>query len=204
MVKVLSVVLSRQIQAREQEVGQLTTTRNVAVNAQVSHDHSHRQSISPDGSDLSDQRMAEERFLDTYRSVWNDFYPWETEYSSEVIASLATDTPAQDRPSAEDLYFSQDIDILSFHHLKRPISGIHSSSIRALPVVQAHPRYQACTPSNQNVMAEWPDPFVTSPFIPFADEARFQPKSFLEEFLQCSHYVDPKLRWQSLPDPDCE
>ncbi|KAF9652388.1 SET domain-containing protein [Thelephora ganbajun] len=150
--------------------------------------------------------MAEERILDTYRSVWNGFYSWETEYSSEVIASLATDTPAQDASSAEDSCFSQDIDILSFRHLKRPISGIPLSPPRVLPVVQAHSRYQACAPSNQNVMAKRSNynPFVTPLFIPFADEPRFQSKYFLEEFLQDSDYTDPKLRWQSLPDPDFE
>ena len=150
--------------------------------------------------------MAEERILDAYRSVWNDFYAWETDYSSEIIASLAADTPDRDAPSAEDSCFSQDIDVQTFCCLKRPISGIRYSSPRVLPVVQAHPRYQACTPSNQNVMAKRPNdnPFVTPLFIPFADEARFQPRSFLEEFLQESIYTDPKLRWQSLPDPDCE
>ena len=170
--------------------------------ARVSHDRFHRQSISPDGSD---QRMAEERILDTYRSVWNDFYAWETECASETIASLATGTPAQDAPKAEDSYFSQDIDILSYRALKRPIPGIRQPP-RALPVVQAHPRYQACTPSNQNVMAKRPEynPFVMPLFVPYADEARFQSKSFLEEFLQYNDYADPKLSWQSLPDPDCE
>ena len=150
--------------------------------------------------------MAEERVLDTYRSVWNDFYAWETGYASKVIVSLATDTPAQDAPRAEDSYFSQDIDIMTYRHLKRPIFGIRQSLPRTLPVVQAHPRYQACTPSNQNVMAKrWNyNPFVTPLFIPFADEARFQSKSFLEEFLQDNDYTDPKLRWQSLSDPDRE
>lgn len=150
--------------------------------------------------------MAEERVLDTYRSVWNEFYVWETEYASEVIASLVTDTPARDSPSAEDSCLSQDIDILTFRLLKRPLPGIRQSLPRALPVVQVHPRYQACTPSNQNVMAKRPNynPFVMPLFIPFADEARFQPRNFLEEFLQDSDYTDPKLRWQSLPDPDCQ
>ena len=149
--------------------------------------------------------MAEQRILDTYRSVWNDFYAWETDYSSEVIASLMTDIPVPDAPSAEDSYFSQDIDIQTFRRLRRPISGIRLSP-KALPIVQAHPRYQACTPSNQNVMAKRPNdnPFVMPLFIPFADEARFQLRSFVEEFLQDSSYTDPKLHWQSLPDPDCE
>jgi len=150
--------------------------------------------------------MAEERILDTYRSVWNNFYAWETEYASKVIASLATDTPVRDAPGAEDSCFTQDTDILSFRHLKRPVSGIPPSPPGALPVVQAHPRYQACTPSNQNILAKRPNynPFVTPLFIPFADEPRFQSKYFLEEFLQDSEYTDPKLRWQSLPDPDRE
>jgi hypothetical protein len=150
--------------------------------------------------------MAEERILDTYRSAWNSFYAWEADYSSEVIASLVTGIPARDAPSAEDSCFSQDIDVQNFRRLKRPISGIPLSSPKALPIVQAHPRYQACTPSNQNVMEKRPgdNPFITPLFIPFADEARFQPRSFLEEFLQDSAYTDPKLRWQSLPDPDCE
>lgn len=171
--------------------------------AQISHDYSHRQSISPDGSD---QRMAEEKILDTYRSVWNEFYAWETEYASELIASLATDAPARDAPNAEDSCFSRDIDIQSFRHLKRSLPGIRQLSPKALPFVQAHPRYQACTPSNQNIMAKRPNynPFVMPLFIPFADEARFRSKSFLEEFLQDNDYTDPKLRWQSLPDPDCE
>ena len=158
--------------------------------------------LSPDGSD---ERMAEERILDTYRSVWNGFYAWEIDYSSEVIASLVTDAPARDAPSAEDSCFSQDIDVQTFRYLKRPIPGIRSSP-KALPVVQPHPRYQACTPSNQNVMAKRPNdnPFTMPLFVPFADEARFQPRSFLEEFLQDSTYTDPKLRWQSLPDPDRE
>lgn len=150
--------------------------------------------------------MAEERVLDTYRSAWNDFYVWETEYASEVIASLVADTPAQDTPGAEDSCFSQDIDIRSFRHLRRPISGVPSLQPRALPIVKAHPRYQACTPSNQNIMAKRPDynPFVMPLFIPFADEPRFQSKYFLEEFLQDSDYTDPKLHWQSIHDPDCK
>jgi len=157
--------------------------------------------LSPDGSD---QKMAEERILDAYRSVWNDFYAWETEYASEVIASLATDTP--DAPGAEDSHFSQDIDIPSFRHLKGPVSGTPPSQPLSLPVVQAHPRYQTCTPSNQNILAKRPgyNPFVTPLFIPFADEPSFQSKVFLEEFLQNSEYTDPKLHWQSLPDPDRE
>ena len=162
----------------------------------------HQSPISPDGSD---DRMAEERILDTYRSVWNSFYAWETDYSSEVITSLVTDVPARDAPSAEDSCFSRDIDVQIFRHLKQPITGIRGSPPEDLPIVQAHPRYQACTPSNQNTMAKRPDdnPFITPLFIPFADEARFQPRSFLEEFLQESTYTDPKLHWQSLRDPDC-
>jgi hypothetical protein len=157
----------------------------------------------PDGSD---QKMAEERILDTYRSVWNDFYVWEIEYASEIIASLAIDIPAQDPPGAEDSCFSQDIDILSFQHFKQSISGIPPSQPGALPVVRTHPRYQACTPSNQNIIAKRPtyNPFATPLFIPFADEPRFQSKCFLEEFLQESEYTDPKLHWQSIPDPDSE
>ena len=150
--------------------------------------------------------MTEERILDTYRSVWNDFYAWETDYASEVIASLRTDTPAQDAPGAEDSRFSQDPDILSFRRFKQPIFDIPLSQPGVLPVVEAHPRYQACTPSNQNVLAKRPNynPFVMPIFVPFADEPRFQQKYFLEDFLQESIYTDPKLGWQSIPDPDCE
>ena len=150
--------------------------------------------------------MAEERILDTYRSVWNDFYAWEIEYASEVIASLAADTPARDVPGAEDLCFSQDVDILTFRHLRRPISDVPLSPPGTLPFVEAHPRYQACTPSNQNIMPKRPayNPFITALFIPFADEPRFQSKYFLEEFLQESEYTDPKLHWQSISDPDCK
>ncbi|KAF9788577.1 hypothetical protein BJ322DRAFT_1183241 [Thelephora terrestris] len=150
--------------------------------------------------------MAEENILDTYQSSWNDFYAWELEYASEAITSLATDFPARDLPDAEDSYFSQDIDILSFRPLKRPISGVPLSPPKDLPSVQAHPRYQACTPSNRNIMAKRPqhNPFVLTLFIPFADEPRFQSKYFLEEFLQDSDYEDPKLFWQSLADPDHE
>ena len=150
--------------------------------------------------------MAEEKILNIYRSVWNDFYTWEFEYTSEVIASLATDTPAQSAPGGGEPYFSQDIEILGYRHLRRPISGIPASPSRTLPAVQPHPRYQACTPSNQNVMAKRPqyNPFVTPLFIPFADEPRFRSKYFLEEFLQDSEYTEPKLRWQSVPDPDRE
>ena len=150
--------------------------------------------------------MAEERILDTYRTTWNEFHAWETEYASGVIASLATDTPAQDPPGPEDLCFSQDIDIQRFRHFKRSVNGIPTSLPGTLPTVQAHPRYQACTPSNQNIMAKRPDynPFVTPLFIPFADEPRFQSNYFLEEFLQDSEYTDPKLHWQSITDPDCE
>ena len=175
----------------------------MADRAQVSHDHSHRQSISPDGSD---ERMAEERILSVYRSVWNDFFTWEIEYSSALTASLATDTPAQDAPRVEDSCFPHDTDIQSFLRLKRPAPGIRLSAPKVLPVVQPHPRYHACTPSNQNVMAKRPNdnPFVTPLFVPFADEARFQSGCFLEEFLQHNDYTDPKLRWQSIPDPDCE
>ena len=149
--------------------------------------------------------MAEERILDTYRTVWNDFYAWESEHASEVIASLSTDSPAQDAPSTEDSYFFRDVDVQSFRYLKRPVSGVSMSPSRDLPVVQAHPRYQACTPSNQNVMAKrhLHNPFLTALFIPFADEPRFRSKSFLEEFLQHTQYTDPKLGWQSLSDPDC-
>jgi len=163
----------------------------------------HQSPISPDGSD---ERMAEERILATYRSVWNAFYAWETNYSSEVIASLVSDSPARDAPSAEDSRFSRDIDVQTFRYLRRPITGMRGSPPEDLPIVQAHPRYQACTPSNQNVMAKRSDdsPFITPLFIPFADEARFQPRSFLEEFLQETVYTDPKLHWQSLDDPDCE
>jgi hypothetical protein len=159
--------------------------------------------LSPDGSD---QQMAEERILDTYHSVWDDFYTWETVYASEVIVSLATDIPTRASPVAEDSYFTQDIDILTFSHLKRSISGVPRSPSRALPTVQPHPRYQACTPSNQNVMAKRPrcNPFVTPLFIPFADEPRFQSKYFIEEFLQDGEDTDPKLYWQFLSDPDCE
>lgn len=148
--------------------------------------------------------MAEERILDIYRTVWNDFYAWEIEYASEVIASLSTESPAPDAPGAEDSVFARDLDILCFPHLKRPLSGVSVSPPRVLPVIQAHPRYQACTPSNQNVMAKRPDynPFITPLFIPFADEPRFQSKYFLEEFLQHSEYTDPKLGWQLLTDPD--
>lgn len=148
----------------------------------------------------------EERILDVYHSIWNDFFAWEIGYSSALTTSLATDTPAQDAPGVEDSYFSQDIDIQSFLRLKRPVPGIRLSAPKSLPVVQPHPRYHACTPSNQNVMAKRPNdnPFVTPLFIPFADEARFQPRCFLEEFLQDNDYTDPKLRWQSIPDPDCE
>ena len=147
--------------------------------------------------------MAEGRILDIYRSAWDDFYAWEIEYTSEVIASLATDTPALDAPSVDD---SQDIDIHLFRSLERPISGTAHSPSQALPVAQAHPRYQACTPSNQNVMSKRAsdNPFITALFIPFADEPRFQSSCFLKEFLQDTEYTDPKLRWQSLPDPDCE
>ena len=150
--------------------------------------------------------MAEERILDIYRSVWIDFHAWETGYASEVIASLATDTPAREALGAEDPRFFQDIDIQIFHHLKRPISGVRSLQPAILPTVKVHPRYQACTPSNQNVMAKRPNynPFVMALFIPFADEPRFQSRFFLEEFLQDSDYTDPKLHWQSIPDPDCE
>jgi len=150
--------------------------------------------------------MAEEKILDTYRSAWNDFYAWETEYASGVIASLATDAPAQDVPTAGDSCFSQDMDILCFRSLKRPLSGMPRSPPVVLSVVQAHPRYQACAPSNQNVMAKRPshNPFVTPLFVPFADEQRFQSKHFLEEFLQDSEYTDPKLHWQSISDPDGE
>ena len=150
--------------------------------------------------------MAEERILDTYRSVWNDFYAWEIEYASEVIASLVADTPARDAPGAEDSCFSQDEDILSFHRLRRPVSDTPLSSPGTLPFVEAHPRYQACTPSNQNIMPKRPayNPFITALFIPFADEPRFQSKYFLEEFLQESEYTDPKLHWQSISDPDCK
>jgi hypothetical protein len=150
--------------------------------------------------------MAEERILDTYRSVWNDFYAWEVQYASEAIASLATDIPAQDAPGAEDSCFAQDEDLLSHRRLKRPVPGIPFLLPRALPIVQPHPRYQACTPSNHNILAKRPiyNPFVTPLFIPFADEPKSQPKYFLEEFLQDSEYTDPKLFWQSIPDPDCE
>jgi hypothetical protein len=149
--------------------------------------------------------MTEEQILDTYRTVWNDFYGWEIEYASEVIASLSTNFPAQDAPSAEDSCFSRDIDVQKFRYLNRPISGESKSPHRDLPAVQAHPRYQACTPSNQNITAKRPhyNPFTTALFIPFADEPRFQSKCFLEEFLQRSEYTDPKLWWQSLSDPDC-
>lgn len=146
--------------------------------------------------------MTEERILDTYRTVWNDFYAWEIEYASEVIASLSTVSPAWDAPGAEDSYLSRDPDVLRFHHSKRPVPGLHTPMI--LPVVQAHPRYQACTPSNQNVIAKRPhyNPFLVALFIPFADEPRFRSQYFLEEFLQKSQYTDPKLHWQSLSDPD--
>lgn len=160
--------------------------------------------LSPGGSD---EKMAEEIILDTYRSSWNAFYAWELAYASEVIASLATDTPALDVPGAEpDSHFSQDKDILSFHGLKQQISGVPLSPPVTLPTVQAHPRYQACTPSNQNILAKQPhyNPFITPLFIPFADEPRFQSKYFLEEFLQDSEYPDQKLFWQSLIDPDRE
>ena len=150
--------------------------------------------------------MAEERILDTYRSVWNDFYAWEVEYASEVIASLAVDTPAHDAPVAEDSCFSQDEDILRFRHLRLPVSDTPLSPPGTLPFVESHPRYQACTPSNQNIMPKRPayNPFITALFIPFADEPGFQSKYFLEEFLQDSEYTDPKLHWQSISDPDCE
>jgi len=150
--------------------------------------------------------MAEERILDTYRSVWNDFYAWEIEYASEVIASLAVDTPARDAPVAEDSCFFQDEDILSFRHLMRPVPDIPLSPPGTLPFVEGHPRYQACTPSNQNVMPKRPayNPFITALFVPFADEPRFQSKYFLEEFMQESEYTDPKLHWQSITDPDCK
>ena len=150
--------------------------------------------------------MAEERALDTYRSVWNDFYAWEVDHASGVIASLGADTPARDAPRAEDSYFSADIDVISFHALKRPVLVVPRLPSNDLPAVQAHPRYQACTPSNQNVMAKRPNynPFITALFIPFADEPRFQSKYFLEDFLQHSAFTDPTLRWQSIPDPDCE
>ena len=149
--------------------------------------------------------MTEERILDAYRTTWNDFYAWEIGYASEVIASLLIDSPARDAPSTEDSDFSQDMDIRRFRFEKGPISGASMSSPMVLPSVQAHPRYQAYTPSNQNVMVKrhQDNPFSTALFIPFADEPRFQSKYFLEEFLQDSEYTDPKLHWQSLPDPDC-
>lgn len=158
------------------------------------------------GSALSVQRMTEERILDTYRTVWDDFYAWEAGYASGVIASLTADGPARDTPSVTDACFSQDADILAFRHSKQPIADAPPPLPEDLPRVQPHPRYQACTPSNQNIMAKRSDynPFVTALFIPFADEPGFQSKSFVEEFLQETEYTDPKLHWQSIPDPDRE
>lgn len=148
--------------------------------------------------------MTEERILDTYRTVWNSFYDWEIEFASEVIASLSTDSPVRDAPSVEDSCFPQDLDVQNFRYLRRPVSGASHSPPRVLPVVRVHPPYQACTPSNQNVAAKDHryNPFTTALFIPFADEPRFQPKYFLEEFLRHSEYTDPELSWQSLSDPD--
>jgi len=179
----------------------LTTAQNASQSAGFP-----RSLPSIDLSGGSDQKMAEERILDTYRTVWNDFHAWETEYASEVIALLATDTPARDAPSAEDSCFSQDADILTFRHWKRPVHDISQSPPETLPFVQTHPRYQACTPSNQNIMPKRPtyNPFTTALFIPFADEPRFQSTYFLEEFMQESEYTDPKLHWQSISDPDRE
>jgi hypothetical protein len=184
-------------------VARLVATRTAAVKLNFPTITPTAIDLSPSGSD---KEMAEENILDTYQSSWNDFYAWELEYASEAIASLATDFPARDLPDAEDSYFSQDIDILSFRPLKRPVSGVPLSPPKDLPNVQAHPRYQACTPSNRNIMAKRPqhNPFILTLFIPFADEPRFQSKYFLEEFLQDSDYEDPKLFWQSLADPDRE
>jgi hypothetical protein len=166
-------------------------------------------------SQTSDTR---ELVISVYRAVWDEFYAWEKHESNTMIASHAR-RPAHDpadhlKPGA--LGFQKEVAIDghsdSSHSYflvteydktgRQTSSRIPSVSIPFQSTLDPHPLYQVCTPIARNIF--WrpgdPDDGSYAPFIPYADEQKFDQIEYLEQFEAPNGY--PELEWQQIVDPD--
>ena len=170
--------------------------------------------------DLSGE--ANRIILETYRATWTEFYEWEPTYSTQILRSLASESPSQ--PAAEDYGLEDsdwcletsnialenlDDDVVQFdvwqwtdeqtaRRLVTPPAEIITPNGKATP----HPRYEACTPCHSlidgRLRGNKGGSGSSCEFIKYAGQRGFNEAHYLQAFYS--------VGWQERPwrDPDRE
>jgi hypothetical protein len=101
-----------------------------------------------------------------FRTVWNEYYAWEQEYSRKAISSLAKPLPTKTERASIVKTVNKNVGRMQkFKELRGS-----STNIEALKV-SPYPTYEACAPTSSNIWRGDDSPHM--PFVPYADDPDF-------------------------------
>ncbi|KDR76569.1 hypothetical protein GALMADRAFT_246966 [Galerina marginata CBS 339.88] len=173
-------------------------------------------SMVPDSQEETYEIPADsiELVMQTYESVWNDYFTWDYEYSQQTIASLSRPyarprpqpkrtkpplkSPADPKVLVESCTitdYTYDGGQASSSSSKRHLIPPVTTTIDLSDILRPYPPYNMCTSISQNLLVG--DDSHYMPFIPFSDDETYDYNTDIETY----HY----LAWQrNVADPDAQ
>ncbi|KAJ3505747.1 hypothetical protein NLJ89_g7257 [Agrocybe chaxingu] len=139
-----------------------------------------------------------------YRKLWTEFYDWEADDCQQTISGLKRYFPRGPLPfDSPGEYPRQPTEDSEWYILEdwNPHTGmLFEATVHSDPIIShksaPHPRYSTCNSISRNVQSS-PDFLLTSSFLPFADDPKFDAEKCLRMF--------DSLAWQTeLQDPDSQ
>jgi hypothetical protein len=149
-----------------------------------------------------------------YKEVWDEFSRWKVEDCKQHLLLLQKPLPPPEAAEAtlraasalrpgvpgdvEVVYLCDTEDDVPLIANRATVLTCKAIPLKLPPDFEPYPRYEACTPSVQTVALRLGsaahDELDVTPFVPYADDATFDAKAYLNQFR--------RFAWQELADPD--
>jgi len=158
-----------------------------------------------DDDDIELANISETAFY-VYQNLWQEFYNWEQDYCRNTLANLHRPVLKSDplpeptgpfiiNPNPKSEWFT----IEDFDDVESRLTTTQVASREPFVLNRAkpYPKYTACAPASENLVA-MPNIDISARFYPFADDERFAKEvpSYLQDF--------EDFMWQTdFLDPDC-
>ncbi|KAI0259724.1 hypothetical protein BC834DRAFT_604325 [Gloeopeniophorella convolvens] len=165
-----------------------------------------------------DIEATKEQVLRIYKEVWDEFRRWKVDDCRQQLLLLQRPLPPPGRedpwtdsapragePSVVEVSYLVSTDEDEDDDDDVPIDEALRHTCKTVTpwsegVFTPHPRYEACTPSVQNIAARVGSAahaeFYVAPFIPYVDDPKFDPSPWLMQF--------DRFAWEELGNPDVE
>lgn len=179
--------------------------------------------MSGHSHDTSSQAQPKATIRAVYKRVWEEYYEWDTTYTSSNLLLTTTQTeekkakrtshfrlhsitPSNESSSwplpdatADNACTTADNEAFTLHRFaddgSQALEEVVGADVLTLTEFAPCPEYEACTPMPANILQG--EDSTDMPFIPYADDPKFDAAENCEDY--------DRFAWQVInADPDCE